>query len=355
MDAKFDVKNILPRNILTSSNTVHSCNYEIHEKFILANFTTKVTNQFPGIHGKRKHMQNLPRFLPLAETFRVIGVLQAEMSKGKNNGKIQFCNSEPEIIRCVLHWFKNFDIEEKDWSWRLTFNKKLKLRETSEETAQREFSARDFWIHEANLSLNSLAKTWARYAGTEEGKMKEDTPRWGTVIIEGGNAFLRALVVGLVNKVCKNLDGFSNNNISLYLDGFFSGEASFHRGKREILVPIKYDDERERVKKVMRRLNFVLDKDVPSRQIMSLRTGGMRDLFIAYRLNLFKMNPAKRIKLLENLLDIQRFPQDAKVFKNEIKFLQPQMKSEYDKTLKILNHKRKIFSEASKTGFKKYS
>lgn len=355
MDAKFDVANFLPENILTSSNTVHSCNYEIHEKFISASFMTKVTNQFPGIHGKRKHMQNLPRFLLSVETFRVIGVLQAEMSKGKNNGKIQFCNSEPEIIRCVLHWFKNFGIEEKHWSWRLTFNKKLKLRETPEKTAQREFSARDFWIREANLSLNKLAKTWARYAGTEEGKMKEDTPRWGTVIIEGGNAFLRALIVGLVCKVCKNLNGLSDRQISLYLDGFLSGEASFHRGKREILIPIKYDDERERVKKAMRRLKFVPNKDVPSRQIMSIKTGGMRDLFVAYRLNLFKMNPTKRVKLLENLLNIQRFPQDAKMFKNEIKFLQPQMKSEHKRVSKILNHKRKTFLEASKIGFKKYS
>jgi len=343
MNEIFDMKNFLPEKIITSSNTTYPCNYQIYEKFISANFIANVTNQYKGIHGKRKHEQNLPRYLPLNQTFKVIGVLKAEMSTGKNNGKIQFCNSEPEIIRIALNWFKKFEIKENGWTWRLTFNKKLKLNESEEKIKMRELAARDFWIKETKLSLSKLAKTWVRYCGTEEGQMKADSPLWGSVTIEGGNSFLRALIVGFIKKISKNIEKLSAKEASLYLDGFFSGEGCFHKGKREILIPIKDNEERLRTKATMKKLNFDIDNDINCRQIKAIRTGGVKDLFIAYKLGLFKMNPTRRIKLLENLLNIQRFFMDAKPLKKEIKNIKPEIEREHQQLEAFLNQRKRRF------------
>ena len=328
-----DLTDYLPTEINISTNSTHKLLALATNNIINLRYITPVSNQTNLIVGKRIHNFKIPR--NVSSNFRVLGLLQAEMSKGKNNGKIQFVNSEPEILKLVIDWFKEFGLQIRDWKWRITINKKLNYDK------EMEIKIKEFWKRQTYfLDENFKGIRYSEF----EGSMLKNTSIWGSVTIEAGNTILRGLIVGVLDKVFNNLVNLSDKEKLEFLDGFCSGESCINR--RRIITAVKDDKKRTNIKNIMTSLNIDMDKEWPSRGAYSIVASGFSDLFKIYKYRICRTHPEKWLRVLNDLLSIQRFDRNARPLKNEFLMMKKQIQLESIEIKEYLEKRKSEFHEA---------
>lgn len=332
-----DLKNYIP-NFIKSKNEnqgkvlIESINSDkIKLKYIAKSRHKNLVQEYKTI---------IPRKLPLnQDILSMIGLLEAEMNKSRIDSNITFSNSEPDLIKCVIHYFeKYFDIYSNQWKWLIQFNKKLTYSEDYLETKSRELASLDFWKKETPIS-NRIIRKWSIYRGLDEGLIRTKN-KWGMLHIFYSNVFLKNILLNIIEDSFL-INSLSKKQISSYLEGLFCGDggSNLSGNVRMIFLTSHNKNKREKLNRLIRQLgiNSHLYKGT------MVRTNDLNSIFSFYKLNLFKLHPEKRMKFLDVLVSYKQFQGRSKYVKKDFESYKELIDNERKKLLNLIQKRKIIF------------
>lgn len=302
-------------------------------------------------HGNlvQEYKTIIPRKLPLNQyILSMIGLLEAEMGKSRIDSNITFSNSEPNLIKFIIHCFdKYFNVLSGQWRWLIQFNKKLTHSEDYSETKSRELASLEFWKKETSIS-NKVIRKWCIYRGSDDGLLQTKN-KWGMLYIFYSHVFLKHILLNVIEDSVL-INSLSKEQILAYLEGLFCGDggSNLSRDVRMVFLTSYNKNKRERLNRLIRRLgiNSHIYKGT------MVRTNDLTSIFSFYKLGLFKLHPEKRMKSLNMLLSYKQFQGKSKHIKNDFENRKKFIENEKGK-LSDLMQKRKISFDNIQNKYKK--
>ena len=243
---KIELTNFVPKQIISGKNNK---NYDINitddEDYLRLNYSVDLHNQ-TGIVGKKEHYFLLPKYIERNhEMFEVLGLLQAEMGK-TNNGCLNFCNHEIEIIKKVVRWFeREFDFPRKGWKWYIKVNINEPLDQDYKKEVEDKVS--NYWIKQIGLSLEqSYPKKVSYVKDTKNKKLKFYD--YGTLIIERKLNLFSQIIKKLVKDITQNILNYREEEIRSFMRGIIGGESciEIHKSSKKYRIHITSNHKEER-------------------------------------------------------------------------------------------------------------
>lgn len=254
----------------------------------------------------------LPGKIPLDKlTLNALGLLQAEMTKYKRAiNNLSFTNSEPLIINTVIEFFKRFGVEEKDWTWSIYSNFKLKEQETIKETKQREEQAEKYWLENTKISKAKRSNKCIQYTGNKKySNMRKSTVQMGSLRINYPNIILCQFTLEFLEKIKQFL---VPEPVRYYLQGLFAGEASVHLTKsgsiNDVNVGAMPLEEKQFYTECLKVLGIT-----STIEQNCLRIHNLKNLIKIYSNDLLAIHPVRKKKFLEGLVNFKHIPKILKV------------------------------------------
>ena len=117
MSKYINILEFIPKFAISGKqNKEYPIEVEEDNDYLMLNYSAALVNSIREC--KREYNLTIPKSVSWNnETFEVLGLLQAEMTKARN-GSVVFCNHEYKIINKVMRWFKReFKIDYDCWGW----------------------------------------------------------------------------------------------------------------------------------------------------------------------------------------------------------------------------------------------
>ncbi len=239
---KIDLIKYLPKNIVSGKNKYE---YELKVKVDDESLTCYYFR--PSEHaGFREYCYIIPRFISKTnETFEVLGLLQAEMGKTQN-GCINFCNHEHQLINKVINWFdKELYFPKDRWKWYI----KININEPLDQSYKKEVEGKvvNHWIKKIGLSLEQAYPKKVSYIKNTENK-ELGFYDYGTLIIERKNNILSQIIKNFVKKTTQNILSYEEDEIRNFMRGIIAGESNveIHKQSKHYRVYISSNKFEER-------------------------------------------------------------------------------------------------------------
>lgn len=284
---KFDLKTFLPNEIFSGAkgNKCQMVTKENEAYLSLSYFSNVSSGKY---ESRREYSACLKRYVNKNdETFEVIGLLQAEMGKTQN-GCLNFCNHEYQIIKKVMAWFeRELEIGCEDWRWYI----KLNINGPTElmYKAHIENKVISYWLNKTGIKLGmKYPKTVSYIKNTKNKRLRHYD--YGTLVIEYKNNLLSQVIKKFVKGVSYNLLNFDNEEIRRFMKGIIAGEGcieiSIPSKKFRVRITTKSDEERSLYQQCLARLR-VESTDYPKNE----------DLIISKKCNLLQSLQQKLLSL----------------------------------------------------------
>lgn len=255
---KFDLKNFLPKEI-HSGKKGNKYPLEVKESndYLDLSYLSNISN-FKG-EGKRQYYDFIKRYVNKnKESFEVLGLLQAEMGKTQN-GSLNFCNHEYQIIKKVMNWFeKELEIKYKWWKWHIKVN--INEPNDLEYKKQIENKVIKHWLAKTKIDFNmKYPKTVSYIRNTRNKKLKHYDH--GTLIIEYKNNILNQVIKKFVKEITyKHIINFKEKEIRNFMKGIIAGEANVEIHKKDkrfrVYITAVNDIERNIFEECLKKLNI---------------------------------------------------------------------------------------------------
>jgi len=213
----------IPQTIQDKNGKCIKLNVIKKRKCYRLSYTINTSNQFYKNCGNKIFTKEIPKSISVNdETFEVIGLLKAEMSKTFGR-PLTFCNSEPLIINRVIDWFnREFCFSHKIWKWYI----KININEPTDKYYKRfiENKVTNFWLNNSKIFYkNNYPKTVSYVKYTKNKKLA--SPDFGTLIIEKRDSIFCQLIINLVERLSSEVPNYSNQQIKCFMRGIIAGEG----------------------------------------------------------------------------------------------------------------------------------
>ena len=255
---KIELIDFVPKQVISGKNNK---NYDINitdgEDYLRLNYSVGLHNQ-TGLVGKKEHYFLLSKSIERnQEMFEVLGLLQAEMGK-TNNGCLNFCNHEVEIIKKVVRWFeREFDFPRKEWRWYIKVNINDPLNQDYKKEVDDKVT--NYWIKQIGLSLEQAYPKRVSYIKYTKNK-KLKSYDYGTLIIERKLNLFSQIIKKLVKDMTQGILNYRNGEIKSFMRGIIGGEScvEIHKPSKKyrIFVSAKKFEERKLFQDCLKKLKI---------------------------------------------------------------------------------------------------
>lgn len=277
MANKLDLLEFLPEKIFTGSGKEFPLNIAYDNEYINMSYLALKSS------GKLQHFQEYsittPRFISKnVETFEVLGLLQAEMGKTQN-GCLNFCNSEPKIVKKILRWFeKEFEISRKEWRWYV----KINLREPNDEELYLQLmdGVGEYWVTETYINFDKMYPKGLTFVKNTNNEIADNE---GTLVIEHKRNLLSQVIKNFVKKITYGkILQYDKELIRAFMRGIIAGEGCIEISKKDkkYRVHITATKEEERL---------IYKKCLENLEIVAKVYDNYKDIIVSQRQNLIQL------------------------------------------------------------------
>jgi len=275
---QIDLLNFIPKKVISGKkNKEYRINIKERNGYLLLNYKSDINKEYPLMIPKFINKNN--------ETFEVLGLLQAEMGK-TNNGCINFCNHEVEIVKKVMTWFeKELEITSNDWRWYI----KVNLNDPINKEYKKEIENKviNFWLNKTNIKKDNIYPVKVSYIKNTKNK-KLKSYDYGTLILEYKNNLLSQIIKNYVKEISYNILNHNNNFIREFMKGIIAGESCIEINKdfKKYTIHICANDKKEK---------NIYQKCLNKLGIKSKQYKNCKDLIISKKENHLKLFQQKLI------------------------------------------------------------
>jgi hypothetical protein len=267
---------------IPSNNRYLVSTTDISDDYLLLTYFTDVSNQTKKVVGKRKYSLVVPKLINRdIETFEVIGLLQAEMSKVQN-GCVQFANHEIEIMNQILRWFeREFNFDRGEWKWYIKLNINKPIDIAYKELIEAKVT--DFWMKKTKINKEKPTPNTISYISkTTHKKLKFHD--YGTLIIEHKNNLLNQTLRKLVKEISYSMVSNDPGEIKAFMRGVIAGKSHIEfkklpLGIHRVSISATNSNERFLFQNCLQRLGIESKICPNSNSIMISRKHNLMELF----------------------------------------------------------------------------
>jgi len=283
-------------------------------KFCLYYYWSCGRNQSSNINkGTRCKYLILPKSIPAdALTLNALGLLQAEMTKHSiKYNNIIFSNSNPDIINTIAKFFERLGVSKDCWKWSISFNFKLKIEETPNESHLRETRALKYWRSKTVINKNNNQNKSIQYTGNRKYvNMRKDTKIYGTLRICYSNIILYQLILNVLEKIRPII--LTQSKLGKYfLQGLVAGEGNVKLTKFGSVDSIRIGstnlEEKQLYKQYLELLE--IESHIEDNYIC---INNQRNFLKIFEHDLFKLHNERKTKFLNGLVAFKHIPDDVK-------------------------------------------
>ena len=240
----FDLLDFIPEKVRSGKKS-NSYNLIISPKnsYIKLEYFTNIRDNL----GERKYSLIIPRKISKnTETYEVLGLLQAEMSK-TYSGCVTFANSEFRLINKVINWFDNeIEINPYDWRWYI----KVNIQEPTDEKYKKEIEEKviKHWLKKTKISLKSAYPKKVSYIKDTKNTQLKNCD-YGCLVIENKSNLFSQIIKNFVKTMTYNMPNQKKENISYFMRGIIAGEGCVECNKKskKYRIHISAVKEKERI------------------------------------------------------------------------------------------------------------
>src|SRR3989338_1146922 len=257
-DEKIKLRQFVPERVMNNKGLDKSYDLRIIEDdYLSLSYDVPAHNQ-TGLVGKREFSIVFPASINRnRETFEVLGLLQAEMGK-KQDGKINFCNHEYQIINKVVKWFEDqLSFPKENWNCYI----KVNINEPEDENYRKDVEDKvvHYWINKSGLPLEQYYPKKVSYVKHNNHK-KLKFYDYGTLIIEKRGNIFSQVIKNLVKQTTQNILNYRDHEIRDFMRGIIAGESNVEfnqiSGHYRIFISAKYFEERQVYYNCLKRLEI---------------------------------------------------------------------------------------------------
>ncbi len=255
----------------------------------------------------------LPRYIQLDKlTLNALGLLQAEMTKyTKRASNIIFANSDPNLINIVLRFFERLFIKNNKWSWNITFNFKLKNKESKLEIVKREEEALNYWKSKTMINPQKNQNRCLQYSGNKKYQnMRANSPRYGSLRVIFSNIIIYQVILKLLKDVRKIIKE-DEDTIKYYLQGIIAGEGYVKPSKHKSLDSVRIGCVNKKEKLFYHNLLQYLNigSSIEKQQVS---ISGQANFLKIYKLDLIRLHSKKYNVFLNSMMGFKQISLNLK-------------------------------------------
>jgi len=259
MNEKIDVLDFIPKTVFVGKNQkISDLNIKFDDLYIYLSYRTNIVNK-GEITGVKEHSLTIPRFVSRnKETFEVLGLLQAEMGKTQN-GCLNFCNHEYNLVNLVMNWFENeLEINSGAWKWYV----KVNINEPEDEEYKKKIEEKviSYWLRKTKVNIEQRYPKAVSYVKNTQNKILSFYG-YGTLIIEQKKNLLSQIIKQFVKSITyERILVSREEDIRGFMRGIIAGESNveiFTPDKRyRVYITAKDDFERKVYQKCLESLGI---------------------------------------------------------------------------------------------------
>ena len=247
---KFDMMDFVPSEIYSGKNG-NKYLLEVKEwnQYLMISYKVP-QSKWKGLtgNGYRVYDDSIKRYINKNnDTFEVLGLLQAEMGKTQN-GCLNFCNHEYQIMNKVMLWFeKEFEILQTWWKWYI----KININEPNDSQYKKEIETKvvNYWLEKTNINSDMAYPKKVSYIKNTTNK-KLGFYDYGTLIIESKKNILSQVVKKFVKDITyEHILNSERSYLQNYMRGIIAGESNVEIDKKSkkfrVFITAKEDCERD--------------------------------------------------------------------------------------------------------------
>ncbi len=327
---KIDLLEFVPNKVKCGKNRrEYPLDRDSDNYYVMLSYRIKMAN-YIGFNAEREYSLTVPRYINWnQETFKVLGLLQAEMGK-TDNSCITFANSEYKIINKVMRWFeKELELDCDKWRWYI----KININEPEDESYKKEIEEKviNYWLNKTEINLGKKhPKTVSYIKNTKNKKLKYYD--YGTLIIEYKSNLLSQIIKRYVKFMSYKVPNLEKEEIRGFMKGILAGESCVelykYDKKYRVNISAVKKEERDLYQECLTMLG-ISSKQYQRQIMISKRENNIKLL----KQRLMCLNPKKYNKFLNMMKLYQNISEETGYFSSERK---PYNKIPQEKIDKIL-------------------
>lgn len=310
MTEYLDLLEFIPNKVFCGKNlTPRILNKSYDNGYIQLSYTTKGYN-----NATKEYSIVIPRKIEkTVETFKVLGLLQAEMGKTLN-GTLSFANNQQKLINPVMRWFKKeFELNKSIWKWSI----KLNINEPKDENYKKEIEDRviNYWINKTKISIEQAFPKKVTYIKNTNNKKLGFFDK-GSLVLEYKNNLFSQVIKSFIKKITYNKILIYNQNlIQGYLKGIIAGESTIDLWKPDKRYRVYISASKKEEKEIFYRCLKILGIDSIKYKGDKLVISRKENLIEVLNQRLMTLNPKKYVKFLYMMQQYPNIEKETDYFK----------------------------------------
>lgn len=237
----------------------------------------------------------LPQHILLTkEVIEAFGLFFGEGTRTQEYNRIEFGNTEPQLLRRFINLLKEFNIKNSEIRVKINIYKEdAEIRSDDE--------LKSYWSKELDIPFQNFQKiTWYQKRGT-----RKEAAKFGTVQLRAYHKLLVRIFILTFYQVMQL--ALSHTQVAQhFLRGIFAAEGFIERrGKSIHKVGVSCKKDKEIVYKLLRKVGLAPGKYNERMRGFPIR--GITNFGIILKLKLFELHPKKHEKFMNGIVNHRYF------------------------------------------------